>query len=109
VPCVEDPPEDEYYEPRYEPSFAERRRFLGLSGPNFDYFFRAAEEGLCRNPWLENEPVPEGGGIRMRPLRGAPDLPPLYIYYRIERNPNRIIFYGLSRNWSNRGEQIPPL
>jgi hypothetical protein len=101
--------DDRYFEPCYEPSFAECRRKLGLSGPNFDHFFKNAEQGICRFPWLENEAVPDGQGIRIRPLLGADDLPPLYVYYRIENEPDRVVFYGLSRNWSNPGETIPPL
>jgi hypothetical protein len=29
-----------------------------------------------------------------------PDIPPLYVYYRVKEQPNRIIYLGLSRAWS---------
>jgi hypothetical protein len=32
--------------------------------------------------------------------RGHPDIPPLYVYYRVEQQPNKIIYLGLSRAWS---------
>jgi hypothetical protein len=103
-------PDDRHFEPYYEPSFAECRRKLGLSGTYFDPFFKIAEQGLCRFPWLENEVTPNGKGTRIRPLRGADDLPPLYIYYRIENDPDRIVFYGLSPRWSaGEGVTLPPL
>ena len=103
-------PSEEPFQPHYEPSFMDCRRTLGLSGPDFDHHFEAVEKGLCRFPWLENESVPEGDGIRIRPTRErAPDLPPLYVYYRIELNPRRVVFFGLSRAWSQPGEPTPLL
>ena len=29
-----------------------------------------------------------------------PDIPPLYVYYQVKERPNRIIYLGLSRAWS---------
>ena len=38
----------------------------------------------------------------MRPTRMAfPDIPPLYVYYRVEENPNRIVYLGLSPAWTH--------
>ena len=38
----------------------------------------------------------------MLPTRGGfPDIPPLYVYYRVEQNPNKIIYLGLSPAWSS--------
>ena len=85
----------------YEPSFEAHRVALGLSGPNFDYFFRDVEAYVCDYPWQYSTPVPDGDGVRMLPTRDAfPDIPPLYIYYRVEVDPNRVVFLGLSAAWS---------
>jgi hypothetical protein len=89
------------FAPCYEPSFAACRTKLGLAGRNFDYFFTAVENYLGDYPWEYSEEVPDSEGIRMLPTRrGFPDIPPLYIYYRVEQNPNKIIYLGLSRAWS---------
>jgi hypothetical protein len=29
-----------------------------------------------------------------------PDIPPLYVYFRVEQRPSRIVFLGLSPAWS---------
>lgn len=90
------------FEPRYGPSFRAHRRELGLAGANFDYFFRAVEVYLRDYPWEFSEEVPDSDGIRMLPTRNAfPDIPPLYVYYRVEQDPNRIFYLGLSPAWSH--------
>jgi hypothetical protein len=51
-------------------------------------------------------PVPDGNGILMLPTRDvALDIPPLYVYYRVEESPNTIAFLGLSPAWSE--EDLP--
>ena len=103
-------PRDDRFEPQYEPSFAECRARLNLSGAPFDHFFADVEDAFCKDPYFASETVPEAQGIRIRPTRESfPDLPPLYVHYRIKRDPNRIVFFGLSRAWSNPGETLPPL
>jgi hypothetical protein len=53
-------------------------------------------------PWEYSEEVPDGEGIRMLPTRGGfPDIAPLYMYYRVEQDPNNIIYLGLSPAWSS--------
>jgi hypothetical protein len=104
---VPEPPGHPRFEPRYEPSFSADRVTLGLSGANFDHFFAAVEQHLADYPWASSEEVPGGEGIWMLPTRQAfPDIPPLYVYYRVEQNPNRIIYLGMSHAWSKL--DLPP-
>ena len=43
----------------------------------------------------------------MRETKGlAPDLPPLYLYYKVNKDERRIRFLGLSKAWSRENE--PP-
>lgn len=96
-----EPPGHPRFEPHYEPSFDTDRAELGLSGSDFDHFFQSVEDHLGDYPWEYSDEVPDSEGIRMLRTRDAfPDIPPLYIYYRAEEQPNRIIFLGLSRAWS---------
>lgn len=96
-----EPPGHPRFEPHYEPSFAADRAALGFAGPNFDGLFRAVETYLGDYPWEYSVEVPGSEGIRMLATRRAfPDMPPLYVYYRVEENPNRIRFLGLSPAWS---------
>ena len=95
------------FEPSHERSFASQRAKLGLAGENFDHFFRAIENFLGDYPWEYSDEVPNSQGIRMLPTRGGfPDVPPLYVYYRVEENPNKIVFLGLSPAWS-REDAVP--
>lgn len=74
---------------------------LGLSGENFEYFFQDVERILRDYPRVGSVAVPGGQGILMRATLDAfPDIPPLYIYYRVKENPNAIRFFGLSPAWS---------
>ena len=96
-----EPPGHPRFEPQYEPSFDADRAELGLGGSDFDHFFRSVEDHLGDYPWEYSEEVPGGGGIRMLGTRDAfPDIPPLYVYYQVKERPNRIIYLGLSRAWS---------
>ncbi len=62
---------------------------------------RYVEDYLGDYPWEYSEEVPDSEGIRMLRTRDAfPDIPPLYVYYRVEEQPNKIIYLGLSRAWS---------
>jgi hypothetical protein len=91
------------FEPLYEPTFTAHRARLGLTGSNFDYFFGAVEKLLGDYPYKYSEEVPESEGIRVLPTEAAfPDIPPLYVYYRVEHQPNRIRFMALSPAWSKR-------
>lgn len=94
-------PEQPRYAPVYEPSFDGELRALGLGGPSFDYFFREVEAQICTYPWENSTPVPDGDGIRMQGTENAwPDIPPLYLYFRVEQDPNRVVFLGVSPAWS---------
>jgi hypothetical protein len=85
----------------YDERFVEARTRLGLSGSNFDHFFRDVKETILEYPWLNVEEVPESGGTLMRETRAAfPDVPPLYVYYKVNREENRILFLSLSPAWS---------
>jgi len=106
---VPDHPWHDRFAACYENSFWEQRRGLGLGGQNFDHFFQGIESFLGVYPWEYSQPVPDGEGIRMLPtIEAAPDLPALYVYYRVEEKPNKIIFLGLSRAWSKADVAPPP-
>jgi hypothetical protein len=93
----------------YEPEFEADRRTLGLGGPNFDHFFQAVEQNTLDYPWEFSEEVPDSGGSRMRPTRDAfPDIPPLYVYYKVNAEACRVRFLGLSRAWSKLDLAPPP-
>lgn len=100
-----EPPLHPRFEPCYEPSFDVDRAKLGLAGQNFDHFFRDVENHLGDYPWQYSEEVPDSQGIRIIDTEraGAPDIPPLYVYYRVEQQPNKIVFLGLSPAWSKSG------
>jgi hypothetical protein len=90
------------FEPHYEPSFAEDRATLRLSGSDFDYFFADVENYLADYPTVSSTSViPHEDIWMLRTRSGFPDLPPLFVYYRVEELPNKIIYLGLSRDWSN--------
>ncbi len=96
-----EPPGHPRFEPEYEPSFATDRAELGFGGPSFDFVFGEIEHYLADHPWAYSEEVPDGEGIRMLSTRQAfPDIPPLYVYYMVEEDPNKIRYLGLSRAWS---------
>jgi len=35
------------------------------------------------------------------------DIPPLYVYYLVEENPNKIVYIGLSPAWGQ-SDLVPP-
>jgi hypothetical protein len=89
------------FEPHHEPTFEAHRARLGLTGAPFDYFFSAVEKLLGDYPYKYSEEVPDSEGIRMLPTQAAfPDIPALYVYYRVRRQPNQIIYVALSPAWS---------
>jgi hypothetical protein len=91
----------------YEKEFAADRAELGLAGENFDFFFTQVEAQILDYPWINSATVPESGGTLMRETRAlAPDLPALYVYYKVNVQAERIRFLGLSRAWSR--EELPP-
>jgi hypothetical protein len=90
------------FEPRYEPSFDEDRAALGLGGGSFDYFFADVEAHLADYPTISSTLIlPDEDIWMLRTRRGFPDLPPLFVYYRVEEQPNTIVYLGLSHDWSN--------
>lgn len=96
------PPGHPPFEPIYEPSFADARSQLGLSGANFDSFFKDIERHLADYPRSSATKAPEREGVWMLRTREAfPDVPPLIVYYRVNELPNQIIYLGLSSDWSN--------
>jgi hypothetical protein len=89
------------YTPCYEKSFDQYRRALGLAAANFDYFFREVETFICDYPRVDVIEMPGEGGMLMRSTREAwHDLPPLYIYYKVNDEEHRVRFFGLSAAWS---------
>ena len=103
-----EPPLHPRFTPCYEPDFDADRKSLGLTGKNFDHFFRNVENNVCDYPWEYSKEVPDSGGARMRETRGDyPDLPPLYVYYKVNVAENRIRFLGLSPAWS-KADLFPP-
>jgi hypothetical protein len=93
----------------YEADFYADRKRLGLSGRNFDYFFRDIEQAVLDYPWEYSEEVPESGGTRMRLTRDAfLDVPPLYVYWKVNAEECRVRFVGLSPAWSKADLAPPP-
>lgn len=100
------PPGHPPYEPQYESTFEDDRAALHFTGANFDYFFEGIARTLRDYPKAESVEVPDGDGIRILPTyRSWPDLPRLYIFYRIQENPNRIVFLGMTPAWT---QDLPP-
>jgi len=94
---------------RYEPAFEEDRKRLGLAGPNFGHFFNGVETHICDYPWEYSREVPGSGGTRMLGTRDAfPDIPPLYVYFKVNADERRIAFVGLSEAWSASETFRPP-
>lgn len=59
------------------------------------------EENLCNYPWEFSKEVPDSEGIRLFPTRQAhPDIPAMYVYYRVDAERHRVIFLGLGPAWS---------
>ena len=99
VDLVPEPPGHPRFEPRYEPSFVADRVALGLGGSNFDYFFKEVEDHLADYPTISATKVLEHEEIWMLRTQSAfPDIPPLFVYYRVEERPNKIVFLGLSHD-----------
>jgi hypothetical protein len=95
------PPGHPPFEPIYEPSFAEARARLGLSGASFDSRFADVERHLADYPRSSATKAPEHEGIWMlRTKEAFPDIPPLIVYYRVTEQPNRIVYLSLSPDWS---------
>jgi hypothetical protein len=95
-------PQHRRFESQYEPSFASDRATLNLSGAPFDFFFKEIERFLADYPTIASTCVmPHERIWALRTKKGFADLPPLFVYYRLEERPNRIIFLGLSHDWSN--------
>lgn len=85
----------------YEDAFEEDRRNLGLGGPNFDFFFMQVEAQVLAFPWVNAEYVPESEDTLMRETREPqPDLPALYVYYKVSVQDERVRFIALSPAWS---------
>jgi hypothetical protein len=85
----------------YDERFTTARQRLGLSGSNFTHFFRDVEDHIVEYPWLNAVEVPDSGGTLMRETRAShPDVPPLYVYYKVNREERRIRFISLSPAWS---------
>ena len=103
-----EPPLQGPFEPVYHAKFEAHKVALGLSGPNFDHFWRKVEKQLGNYPYNYSEEVPDGEGMRMLPTADMfPDIPPLYVYYRVEHQPNKIHYWALSRAWS-KDDLLPP-
>jgi hypothetical protein len=94
---------------RYEPAFEEDRKRLGLAGSNFDYLFSEVESHVYDYPWEYSRGVPASGGTRMLRTRDAfPDIPPLYVYFKVNAAERRIAVIGLSEAWSSTDSFRPP-
>jgi hypothetical protein len=93
-------------EPCYSDDWEECLRELGLSGHNFDFFWRDQEQFLRHYPENQfTEEVPEVDGIVMYPtLHALLDIPPLYVYFYVE--PPKIVFLGASPAWAE--TDLPP-
>lgn len=93
----------------YEQAFEADRKALGLGGSNFDHFFQGVEASVLDYPWEYSREVPASGGTRMRPTpENFPDLPALYVYYKVNAEECRVRFVGLSEAWSKEDLAPPP-
>ncbi len=93
----------------YEDAFGADRKAVGLGGRNFDTFFDGVERSVLDYPWEYSEEVPESGGTRMRLTRADfSDLPPIYVYYKVNAEECRVRFVGLSPAWSKEDLAPPP-
>lgn len=93
----------------YEDQFTADRKNLGLGGPNFDHFFREVEANILDYPWINSKVVPDSGGTLMRETRYSfPDVPPLYVYYKVNPETGHVRFVGLTEAWSA-DDLFPPL
>jgi hypothetical protein len=73
---------------------------LGLGGSSFWNYFRNVENHLGDYPKEGSMEVPESE-YRIQPTATRwPDLPALYVYFRVEENPNKIVFVRLSPAWT---------
>jgi hypothetical protein len=89
------------FEPIYESSFLADRAKLGFTGTDFDRHFSDIERNVCDYPWEFSREVPDSVGIRLLPTRKAfPDIPPMYVYYRVDSRRQEITFLGLGPAWS---------
>lgn len=94
---------------RYHERYEADRISLGLGGPNFDYFFEPVEREALQYPWEFSIEVPESGGTRMRATREAfLDIPPLYVFYKVDATACRIVFAYLCR-LGRRGVRMKPV
>lgn len=90
----------------YAKSFKAHRKRLGLGGENFEFFLKDVEDHLCDYPWEYSREIPDSQGLRMLRTREAfEDIPPLYVYFRVDNKARCILFLGLSEAWSA-AEQI---
>ena len=95
------PPGHPPYEPKYEPSFVEDREKLGFTGPDFDHHFEKVARALRDYPFGESVEVPDSDGIRLHPTHNSlQDLPAMCVLYRVEENPNEIVFVALTPAWT---------
>jgi hypothetical protein len=87
------------FEPYYHAAFIEQRRRLGLAGTNFDFFFKNVEHAILDYPY--GDEIPDTGGTMMRETRETfPDVPPLYVYFKLDTDNRRVLFLGLTQAWS---------
>ena len=87
------------FEPYYHGDFIEHRRRLGLAGTNFDFFFKDVEQAILEYPY--GDEIPDSGRTIMRETREAfPDVPPLYVYFKLDAENRRVLFLGLTQAWS---------
>lgn len=82
---------------------------MGLAGPNFDHFFHGVEKAVLDYPYEYSEKVPDSGETWMRLTPDVqPDLPALYVYYKVNYDECRIRFLGVSKAWSYVDLAPPP-
>jgi hypothetical protein len=85
----------------YEDAFGDDRERLGLGGSNFNHFFKEVERNILDYPWIHSRVVPDSGGTLMRETRYSfPDIPALYVYYKVNPETGHVRFVGLTEAWS---------
>jgi hypothetical protein len=85
---------------------ADRKR-LGLTGRNFDTYWRPIEEAVCKNP-AYGQPLLDGSGARafLTEEAGFVDLPKLVVYFKADSRAERLVFLGLDS--ASLPEDYPP-
>ena len=91
------PPDGQNYDHRYEESFEDARRELGLGGYAFNYVWGDIAQTLDENPYnVYVREVPNSDGFRVYPtLPLHEDFLSCVVYFCVEEEAKCIRYFGL--------------